>query len=564
MLLPGLSLNDQNTVHASHGVSDTNAATLFTEGQSSIDGFTTYNRSYDFANYSLQNLDYNISTSRGYAGSVINMANNFTGAYYVQNNGTFVKQNFITGKIVFLAKSPLLYLRYSYLNYNGEYFGEMPYYNSSNVLKWIFIYGINPANYFEMWGYNLVNDTVINYTELNLQMFSRSNSNFQLTYVGDGNFIGIGNGESNYYVWNVYKKQLVYSSLVPFTDVEANNIYYIPQYRQYIDVFADGTTNDNLQYGTVSSSGIINSIRTIATGDTYQINGVFDIVVDVRTNNIWINDGGANYGLIVILHWNGTSFELVSSKFTSSDRKGQFNDYALENNYVPIVTANGYVQSGVGGWGSPDQFFINEFNRTSLNITGLSGNDIKWAYGMPYGNGAPIGVSLPEFNGSSLDSSYYGMWINTSSPSPHVFYVWNSSEPKSIANYIDRKEPGIYYVNIEESGLPEGSLWSYTFNRTQYALSNTSYSYALPTGNYSLHVNSIAGYNLSYPKIVVIQNKNVMVNVEFSKPKYRVTFLENGLLSGEWEIQINGGGINTKLHSINIYLANGYYKFNIL
>ena len=72
MLLPGLSLNDQNTLNASRGVSDTNAATLFTEGQSSIDGFTTYNRSYDFANYSLQNLDYNISTSRGYAGSVIN------------------------------------------------------------------------------------------------------------------------------------------------------------------------------------------------------------------------------------------------------------------------------------------------------------------------------------------------------------------------------------------------------------------------------------------------------------------------------------------------------------
>ena len=532
---------------------------------SNIDNFSCTDRSYNFANFTLQNLDYNISTTRGRTDSVINMANNFTGAYYIQNNGTLVSQNFISNNISYLAKSPLLYLKYDYLNYNGEYYGEMPYYNATNVLKWIFIYGTVPEHYFEIWGYNLVNSTVFNYTETNLTMDSSCNSNFQLSYVGNGNFIGIGSGESNYYVWNIYKKALVYSMKDPFYIVEANNIYYIPQYKELLDVWADGTSNDSLQYASISSDGEILNVINIATNKTYKINGVFDIIVDVSTNDVWINDGAGNYGLIIILHWDYNSFKLISANYTSSDVvDGIYNDYALQNNYIPIVTGTGCIQSGSGGYGSPAQFFINEFDKTSINITGLSGNDIKWATSGTSGDGAPIGIQLPEINNSYLNSSYYGMWLNTSSSVPHVFYVWNSTRPESLESYINKFEPLSFNLEIQENGLPSGFQWSYTFNGRSYVLTNTSYNYTLHNGNYPLNVDNITGFNLSYPDIINLDNENKIVKIEFFKPYFSVAFREDGLTVGFWGVNLNGTIMYTIYNNLTFTVKNGSYKFNVI
>ena len=43
----------------------------------------------------------------------------------------------------------------------------------------------------------------------------------------------------------------------------------------------------------------------------------FLIILDVRTCDVWINDGAANYGLIVILHWTGSTFMLLSTTYTT-------------------------------------------------------------------------------------------------------------------------------------------------------------------------------------------------------------------------------------------------------
>ena len=563
MVISGVMLISQSGSGQQSGHDNYFSANVPSNNQEKSNDFSCSDRSYRMTNFTLHNLDYNISTSRGGAASAINYANNFTGAYYVQNNGTLVAQNFISGRNRYLAKSPLLYLRYDYLDYNGEYFGEMPYYNASNILKWIFIYGIDPENYFEMWGYNLVNSTIINYTENNLPMPAQSNTNFQLTYVGHGNFIGIGGGESDYYLWNIYKKELVHSGLDPFHDVEANNIYYISQYDEFVNVWADGTSTDNIQFASIGSNGEILSVKTLATNESYEINGVFDIIVDVRTCDVWINDGAANYGLIVILHWTGSTFMLLSTTYTSSDKVNQFNNYALENNYIPIVTSSGYIQSGNGGWGSPRQFFINEFSCSSINITGLSGNDINWARGLDYGNGAPVGIDLPEINGEYLNSAYYGMWLNTTSPVPHVFYAWNSSEPESLSSYVNEKRPNVFYVNIHESGLPAGNSWSYTFNGTLYTLKNTSYTYALPNGNYSLKVDASTGYNMSYPETVTVDDHSIVVNVEFSVRSYKIAFLDNGIASVTWGITMNGSRFSATSGSVILHLKDGSYSFRV-
>ena len=478
-----------------------------------LDGFKVVNKKYDYTNFSVKNIDYNISETNGYAGSVINMANNFTGAYYVQNNGTLVEQNFITNHIYYLAHSPLLYLKYDYLNYHGEYYGEMPYYNSNNTFVWIFIYGTNPSGYFEMWGYNLVNGTIVNYTENSFTMSSNSNTNFQITYVGNGYFIGIGNGISDYYTWNFYSNSLVYSGNDPFSSVEANNIYYIPQYNEFLDVWADGTTTDNLQYAKINN-GIISSPITISTGDTYTIGGVSDIIVNIKTNNVWINDGSGRYGLIIILHWTGSSFNLVDANYTNNDYVNGYNNYVSENDYIPIITTDNYIQTGVGAYGSPTMFFINEFNKTGINITGLSGKDISWAEVNVHssGNGNPIGIHLPEFRGSYLNSTDYAMWFN--STNPHVFYVWNSSLPENLNDYVINNT-NVFRVNFEAFDISNNSF-KISINNKIYNTLNNYYNIDLVKGNYvifGLYHNITSNiYNINITSAISLTftfNKNI-------------------------------------------------------
>lgn len=575
MILPAFSLITQTEDINAHPVkNESNFGNVaLAPLNTPIDRFVCSDKSYDYANFTLQNLDYNISTTKGTAGSVINMANNFTGAYYIQNNGTLVEQNFIGNNISYLAKSPLLYLKYNYLNYNGEYYGEMPYYNNTNVLKWIFIYGTNPKDYFEIWGFNLVNNTVINYTETNLSMLPTCNSNFQLTYVGNGNFIGIGGGESNYYVWNFYEKTLVYFGTDPFYIVEANNIYFIPQYDEFVDVWADGTRTDNIQYARIGINGEISKVYNITTNQTYKINGVFDIIVDVNTNDIWINDGAGSYGLIIILHWTGSSFDLVSQNYTSSDLiDNSYNDYAVENNYIHIITDTGCIQSGSGGYGSPAQFFINEFQRTATNITGLSGNDIRWATSAVAGDGAPIGIQLPEVNNSNLNSSYYGMWLNTSSKEPHVFYVWNSSEPESIASYLRKDESLQFQVKLREKGLPIGTSWSVTLNRTTESSTTCTITFTEPNGTYLYAISNISGYSVS-PSAgsINVSGNNTLVAINFTSvrtnvTKYTITFGETNLPAGqEWYVNltnyVDSGPITGSSYSLS--LTNGTYYYII-
>ena len=121
----------------------------------------------------------------------------------------------------------------------------------------------------------------------------------------------------------------------------------------------------------------------------------------------------------------------------------------------------------------------------------------------------------------------------------------------------------LYTVNITESGLSANTSWTFTFNGNTETLTNTSYTFLVTNGTYSLHVNSVKGYSSVYNNSVVVNGANVTQNTVFML-LYTVNITESGLSANtSWTFTFNGNTETLTNTSYTFLVTNGTYFLHV-
>lgn len=524
-------------------VSNNSVTNPFTTSQ--IDNMQQFIVNYKSINISTANIyldTFSPSSSQRNGGFII-YAQSFAGIYYINDSSSVLKLgtfNFITGKTSLITNFPSL--TYTYLDYAGENYVIMPYYNQTNVLNWIISYGDNSTTgYMNYWAYNILNGTTV---DMNLSYAVSSSSNYQINYLGKGIMMAT-NSTGDYNLYNIYTHSKIGSGSIDY--METNNFYFVPIYHLLVDVAADGSTSDSVAFYnfnyTTSSFSLISNIQYSTSA--LAVNGVPDIMVNTTNKEIYVNPQASTKFNVIFQYVNSTtvnlvySYDLATTSVTIDGTTFSPAYYQTGNGYIPLVSNNPYYAGDLSN-GLDLGMALNPFSNLSANntiyfpiksyISATSSADIF--------NGYPtLSLSLANINDEYNYASYYNLTGN------YILYLYNSSMPE---NYSTLLQPTVNHYNLEikESGLSSGTSWSYTFNGTSYSLTNNSYNYSLINGNYALSVSSVNGYTVTYPSTITIDNASKIAYVNFTAiPKYSVTIQENGLPSDtQWNFTIKYDG----------------------
>ena len=193
-------------------------------------------------------------------------------------------------------------------------------------------------------------------------------------------------------------------------------------------------------------------------------------------------------------------------------------------------------------------------------------------------SGLPSGTSWSFiFNGTTtnLNTNQYNLSVNNGSYSFSIPSIngYTVSYPSSITvngnsqtvNIIFKKIP-TYKVELLENGLPSGTQWNYTFNHNSQVLGNSSYTYLLSNGTYSLYVGTVNLYSVKYSTSVIVSGYNQTVYINYSKiPTYSLIVKESGLSNNtKWYINLNSNQYSSTSNYNNISgLTNGTYSLSI-
>jgi YVTN family beta-propeller protein len=121
-----------------------------------------------------------------------------------------------------------------------------------------------------------------------------------------------------------------------------------------------------------------------------------------------------------------------------------------------------------------------------------------------------------------------------------------------------------YSVTFGETGLPTGTVWNVSLNRTTLTTSSATLVFSLPNGTYDWSVQPVAGFTTRWNGSVGVDGGTQFVPVPFS-PAYAVMFMESGLPAGAaWWVNITGSTDEmTSGSSISVQLPNGTYGYSI-
>jgi hypothetical protein len=355
-------------------------------------------------------------------GSQIVSVNNYSGIYYYNNQYKLELLNLKTDNYTDIIKIPNLY--YNYLDYNGVYYTLMPYYNSQNVLTRISSYGDYGSSMW-FWSYDILSGTVINQS-LNFNV--SESTNFQINYLGNGE-ISIINSSGLLDIYDLQEKKVI--THVTLSDFEANNIYYVPAMKSFINVNAAASTSDTIVfYSFINNVLKLNQTITYSVANV-RVNGVPNIVVDSRTNQVYIQTQGGGSsttpsGYNIILQYDRGKFLLFSATPYTIKSGINFNP---ANGYIPIYTYDGYIAVHGEGYGQPPAIFFNPFTLTAINST--SGFPYDSFDSSSYG----LGESnlIPDFYNSVANSTHYSYYLNYKTSV--LTYSYSSSQPE-FYNYV--------------------------------------------------------------------------------------------------------------------------------
>ena len=270
----------------------------------------------------------------------------------------------------------------------------------------------------------------------------------------------------------------------------------------------------------------------------------------------------------------GTSWSITLAGQTLSSTTGTitFNEpngsYPFTVGSVPGYTANitsGSVTVNGGPVSRSITFTPASLVKYSVTFTekGLPAGTI-W---LVYLNGATnttssTTVSFREPNGT------YGFGIGGPSnyaPSPSSGTVTVTGAGKNV-NVTFTRIP--YSVTFTESGLPSGTPWNVTMNKTRSVTASTQDVFYVNNGTFNYTVGNVSGYAASPSSgSVLVKGHNVTVPVTFvivSPGTYVVTFSEGGLPSGmSWSVTLNGILKSSTTSDITFSEPNGTYSFTV-
>ena len=489
---------------------------------SSIQGFTTSYVPYQFTNFTIADINYNFTTT---VGSVFLPANNFTGGYFDSLSGNLMKINLETGKYTTL--SPLSGFQnavYNYGNYAMTYYGIMPFYNSSNVLTHISQFALlSNTSKFVFFDYNVLNGT--HHTIFTDITNSETQYNVQANYLGNGLFSII---MQNYTlsVFSIYTgKEISHLSLDFF---EANNIYWFPQWRVFLNVHAGGSTANDVQTVYVSSTGQIqsNGTSTIYSG-SFTDNGVPDAVSYGNQVYFQMQDTATAPNLNVILKYSNGTFSLVRNWLVTpvpvSWITGGYN-FGPGNAYVPIQTSSGWLSSTIGGSGINPALTWNPFTNQSANNT----------------NGFPDARTLYDYTANSYNSQGYYLGTGQFALSPYHF-AYNGSA------YF-------YYPEMRNGTGAFKLLFGWQYGYSEYISSELT-AYTTQTTKYGVYnLSQFGPWNTLYYGQPQPQGGSVPSNVG------NVTVgWDNGTLGAPAVYIYSMGHYNWLINNLNLNASSSYY-----
>lgn len=120
-----------------------------------------------------------------------------------------------------------------------------------------------------------------------------------------------------------------------------------------------------------------------------------------------------------------------------------------------------------------------------------------------------------------------------------------------------------YSVDFEEHGLPDGTVWSVTFNGVTESAYFVFLDFSAANGTYNFTVAPLAGFHASvYHGSVTVAGSDVTVVVDWTVVTYDVTFSETGLPSGtSWSVTLNSSLESSTTSSIVFAEPNGTIAF---
>ena len=142
----------------------------------------------------------------------------------------------------------------------------------------------------------------------------------------------------------------------------------------------------------------------------------------------------------------------------------------------------------------------------------------------------------------------------TASPSSGSVTVSGAGLTESIT--FTPIPPTTYTLTFTESGLPPGTGWSVTLNRTTLGSTTASIVFTEPNGTYVFVVGAVTGYSVSPANgTVTVSGGSASVAVTFSsKPvtnEYPVTFSQTGLPANDtWQVYVSTSGFAGRPASI--------------
>jgi hypothetical protein len=256
-------------------------------------------------------------------------------------------------------------------------------------------------------------------------------------------------------------------------------------------------------------------------------------------------------------YWNGNNFQTVQNAFNfgSDTAEGVFNAVSAGSfNAGGGLYAN--VASGSGSlsylWFSSQLSDLRIFSNVadgSIILGGTSATDFIDGF-----------ANLTIYPGTYLVEIYNYATGQTTSLGNHTFAAGTAY---SLA-------ASVYEVEFQEVGLPLGSIWyvNVTGQSSSGPISGSTYFIALANGSYSYSVSTTNKnfYLTYYTGSLTIAGIAITETVHFLEKTYQVTFIEQGLPSGQsWYVNMTNGDSFGPITSPSFIanLSNGSYSYYI-
>ena len=224
---------------------------------------------------------------------------------------------------------------------------------------------------------------------------------------------------------------------------------------------------------------------------------------------------------------------------------------------ILMMSSGNLVYNNYFGQGSSvvnpsyDQFA--QANATYTNMW-----DLGQKYNLSYVN-TVMGYNL---TGSIVETSYQGgnYWESFDGTIPYT-------DGGNIATGGDYYPlvPTKYTVTFNANGLPSGTSWGVTLDKTTISTTETQIQFQMMNGTYNYKVDKPSIYSASPSSgYALVYGENIVKDLNFTLIVHQITFTQTGHPVGDsWSVNLSGNVKSTTGSSISFTMPNGTYKYTV-